>query len=48
VILAFDTATSFGAVCGTSAGGRARAAKAGDLLVAVDALVGEPDRKSVV
>jgi tRNA threonylcarbamoyladenosine biosynthesis protein TsaB len=40
--LAFDTATSFGAVCGTSAGGRARAAKAGDLLVAVDELVGEP------
>jgi tRNA threonylcarbamoyl adenosine modification protein YeaZ len=42
VILAFDTATSFGAVCGTSAGGRARTAKAGDLLVAVDQLVGEP------
>jgi len=42
VILAFDTATSFGAVCGTSAGGRARTSKAGDLLVAVDELVGEP------
>jgi tRNA threonylcarbamoyladenosine biosynthesis protein TsaB len=42
VILAFDTATSFGAVCGTSAGGRARTPKAGDLLVAVDRLVGEP------
>jgi tRNA threonylcarbamoyladenosine biosynthesis protein TsaB len=42
VILAFDTATSFGAVCGTSAGGRARTAKAGDLLTAVDQLVGEP------
>jgi len=40
--LAFDTATSFGAVCGTSAGGRARAAKAGDLLTAVDRLVSEP------
>jgi tRNA threonylcarbamoyladenosine biosynthesis protein TsaB len=42
VILAFDTATSFGAVCGTSAGTRARAAKAGDLLAAVDELVAEP------
>jgi tRNA threonylcarbamoyladenosine biosynthesis protein TsaB len=42
VILAFDTATSFGAVCGTSAGGRARTPKAGDLLTAVDQLVGEP------
>jgi tRNA threonylcarbamoyl adenosine modification protein YeaZ len=42
VILAFDTATSFGAVCGTSAGDRARTAKAGDLLSAVDQLVSEP------
>jgi tRNA threonylcarbamoyladenosine biosynthesis protein TsaB len=42
VILAFDTATSFGAVCGTSAGDCARTAKAGDLLAAVDRLVGEP------
>jgi tRNA threonylcarbamoyladenosine biosynthesis protein TsaB len=40
--LAFDTATSFGAVCGTSSGGRERAARAGDLLVAVDSLVGDP------
>ena len=42
MILAFDTATSFGAVCGTSAGDRARAARAGDLLAAVDQLVDEP------
>jgi tRNA threonylcarbamoyl adenosine modification protein YeaZ len=40
--LAFDTATSFGAVCGTSAGGRDRAERAGDLLVAVDRLVADP------
>jgi tRNA threonylcarbamoyladenosine biosynthesis protein TsaB len=42
VILAFDTATSFGAVCGTSAGDRVRTARAGDLLSAVDRLVAEP------
>jgi len=42
VILAFDTATSFGAVCGVSTGGRARTARAGDLLAAVDELVGDP------
>ena len=42
MILAFDTATSFGAVCGTSSGGRERAERAGDLLVAVDRLVGDP------
>ncbi len=42
MILAFDTATSFGAVCGTSDGGRAHAARAGDLLAAVDELVGDP------
>jgi tRNA threonylcarbamoyl adenosine modification protein YeaZ len=42
VILAFDTATSFGALCGTSTGARARAERAGDLLVAVDRLVGDP------
>jgi tRNA threonylcarbamoyladenosine biosynthesis protein TsaB len=42
VILAFDTATSFGAVCGVSTGGRARTERAGDLLVAVDELVGDP------
>jgi tRNA threonylcarbamoyl adenosine modification protein YeaZ len=39
--LAFDTATSFGAVCGT-AGGRARRDRAGDLLAAIDELVGDP------
>jgi tRNA threonylcarbamoyl adenosine modification protein YeaZ len=42
VILAFDTATSFGAVCGTSAGARERAERAGDLLVAVDRIVPDP------
>jgi tRNA threonylcarbamoyl adenosine modification protein YeaZ len=42
VILAFDTATSFGAVCGVSTGARARAARAGDLLAAVDGLVADP------
>jgi tRNA threonylcarbamoyladenosine biosynthesis protein TsaB len=40
--LAFDTATSFGAVCGISTGRRSRAARAGDLLVAVDELVDDP------
>jgi tRNA threonylcarbamoyladenosine biosynthesis protein TsaB len=40
--LAFDTATSFGAVCGTSSGVRERVERAGDLLVAVDRLVGDP------
>jgi tRNA threonylcarbamoyladenosine biosynthesis protein TsaB len=44
VILAFDTATSFGAVCGTSDGERARAERAGDLLTAVDQLVADPAR----
>ena len=39
--LAFDTATSFGAVCGTESG-RARRAKAGDLLAAIDELVADP------
>jgi tRNA threonylcarbamoyl adenosine modification protein YeaZ len=42
VILAFDTATSFGALCGVSTGGRARADRAGDLLAAVDELVPDP------
>jgi tRNA threonylcarbamoyl adenosine modification protein YeaZ len=42
VILAFDTATSFGALCGVSTGGRARALRAGDLLAAVDELVPDP------
>jgi len=42
VILAFDTATSFGAVCGVSTGERERAERAGDVLAAVDRLVGDP------
>ena len=42
MILAFDTATSFGAVCGVSTGGRRRAPRAGDLLAAVDELVPDP------
>ena len=42
MILAFDTATSFGAVCGVSTGARGRATRAGDLLAAVDALVASP------
>jgi tRNA threonylcarbamoyl adenosine modification protein YeaZ len=40
--LAFDTATSYGAVCGVSTGARERAERAGDLLAAVDRLVGDP------
>jgi len=40
--LAFDTATSFGAVCGTASGDRAYRPKAGDLLAAVDELVDDP------
>jgi len=42
VILAFDTATSFGAVCGVSTGARERAERAGDVLAAVDRLVDDP------
>ena len=42
MILAFDTATSFGAVCGVSSGARERAERAGDLLAAVDRLVDDP------
>ena len=42
MILAFDTATSFGAVCGVSTGARERTERAGDVLVAVDRLVGDP------
>ncbi|MGZ4291837.1 MAG: tRNA (adenosine(37)-N6)-threonylcarbamoyltransferase complex dimerization subunit type 1 TsaB [Gaiellaceae bacterium] len=42
MILAFDTATSFGAVCGTSTGARDRAERAGDLLTAVDRIVDDP------
>jgi len=42
VILAFDTATAFGAVCAVTPGSWGRAARAGDLLVVVDALVDDP------
>ena len=42
MILAFDTATSFGAVCAVTPGRRDRAARAGDLLEAVDRLVADP------
>ena len=42
MILAFDTATSFGAVCAVTPDRRGRAARAGDLLVAVDRLIGDP------
>jgi tRNA threonylcarbamoyl adenosine modification protein YeaZ len=41
-ILAFDTATSYGAVCGLAAGGRARADRAGDVLLAIDELIADP------
>ena len=41
-ILAFDTATSYGAVCGLAAGAPVRAARAGDLLRAVDRLIADP------
>jgi tRNA threonylcarbamoyladenosine biosynthesis protein TsaB len=41
-ILAFDTSTSFGAVCALTPDRRARAARAGDLLEAVDRLVDDP------
>jgi tRNA threonylcarbamoyladenosine biosynthesis protein TsaB len=41
-ILAFDTATSFGAVCALTPDRRDRAARAGDLLEAVDRLVDDP------
>jgi tRNA threonylcarbamoyladenosine biosynthesis protein TsaB len=40
--LAFDTATSFGAVCALTPDRRAHAARAGDLLEAVDRLVDDP------
>ncbi|HZQ16801.1 MAG TPA: tRNA (adenosine(37)-N6)-threonylcarbamoyltransferase complex dimerization subunit type 1 TsaB [Gaiellaceae bacterium] len=39
-VLVFDTATTYGAVCGLSTGERARTARAGDVLAAVDELVG--------
>jgi tRNA threonylcarbamoyladenosine biosynthesis protein TsaB len=42
VILAFDTATSFGAVCSVSTGARERVERAGDVLAAVDRLVADP------
>ena len=42
MILAFDTATSFGAVCAATPDRRDRAARAGDLLEAVDRLVADP------
>jgi tRNA threonylcarbamoyladenosine biosynthesis protein TsaB len=41
-ILAFDTATSFGAVCAVSEGRVSRAARAGDVLRAIDELVLDP------
>jgi len=44
VILAFDTATSYGAVCAVGGGRVARAERAGDVLVAVDELVDDPAR----
>ena len=40
--LAFDTATTFGAVCGTSRGDTARRLRAGDLLEAVNEIVADP------
>jgi tRNA threonylcarbamoyladenosine biosynthesis protein TsaB len=42
MILAFDTATTYGAVCGVTGGARARAERAGDVLEAVDQLVPDP------
>jgi len=42
VILAFDTATTFGAVVATGDGRRARQERAGDVLRAVDDLVDDP------
>jgi tRNA threonylcarbamoyladenosine biosynthesis protein TsaB len=41
-ILAFDTATSLGAVCAVTPDRRAHAARAGDLLAAIDELVRDP------
>jgi tRNA threonylcarbamoyladenosine biosynthesis protein TsaB len=41
-ILAFDTSTSFGAVCALTPDRRGRTARAGDLLEAVDRLVADP------
>ena len=42
MILAFDTATTYGAICGVTGGARARAERAGDVLAAVDRLVPDP------
>ena len=42
MILAFDTATAFGAVCAVTPSRRGHAARAGDLLAAVDGLVDDP------
>lgn len=47
-ILAFDTATTFGAVAAVTSGGRARRAKAGDLLAAVDELVDDPSEVEAI
>jgi tRNA threonylcarbamoyl adenosine modification protein YeaZ len=47
-ILAFDTATTFGAVCAVTSGARGRAARAGDLLAAVDLLVADPRRLDAI
>jgi tRNA threonylcarbamoyladenosine biosynthesis protein TsaB len=44
MILAFDTATSSGAVCALSTGGRARRANASELLAAIDELVDDPSQ----
>jgi tRNA threonylcarbamoyladenosine biosynthesis protein TsaB len=44
MILAFDTATSSGAVCALSTGGRARRANASGLLAAIDELVTDPSQ----
>lgn len=41
-VLAFDTATTYGAVCGVSGGARARVERAGDVLAAIDGLVPDP------
>lgn len=41
-ILAFDTATSFGAVCGLSDGRRAARPRSGDVLAAIAELVDDP------
>ncbi len=47
-ILAFDTATSFGAVCAVGPEVRGRAARAGDLLEAVDSLLPDPRRLDAI